>query len=161
LEIWRDEMDRFGMFEVIQCTQDLISSVNDNLQNIYDNPAYGEEWKCEGRDEFGQEHCSLGDSCHMMLLPLDPLYRRQFLTEAMPPLKLEDVVQVPYVFAPSELKTVREHVENRHRQVFTQRKMQRSGGQYTENQRRLREADTPQMFHDLTPKPNFRVPSVS
>ena len=96
-----------------------------------------------------------------MLLPLDPLYRRQFLTEAMPPLKLEDVVQVPYVFAPSELKTVREHVENRRRQVFTQRKMQRSGGQYTENQRRLREADTPQMFHDLTPKPNFRVPSVS
>jgi hypothetical protein len=107
-----------------------------------------------------------------MLLPLDPLYRRQFLAvEAMPPLKLEDVVQVPCVFAPSELKTAREHVENRRRQVFTQRKMQRTGGQYTENQRRLREANTPQLFHDAIRrrtreifsalKPNYLASRVS
>ena len=41
------------MFEVMQCAQDLINSVANNLQNSYDNPAYGEEWKCEGWDEFG------------------------------------------------------------------------------------------------------------
>ena len=171
MEIWREETERFGMFEVMQCTQALINRVAENLRNSYDNPAYGEEWKCDGVDEFGQEHCSLGDSCHLMLLPLDPLYRRQFLTEAMPPLKLEDVVQVPYVYAPAELKTVREHVENRRRQVFTQRKMQRTAGQFTENQRRLREANTPQLFHDLMRqrtreifsalKPNYLASRVS
>jgi hypothetical protein len=102
---------------------------------------------------------------------MDPLYRRQFLVAAMPPLKLEDVVQVPYVFAPFELKTAREHVENRHHQVFTQRKMQRIGGLYTENQRRLREANTPQLFHAAirrrtreifsTLKPNYLASRVS
>ena len=92
LELWAVEMERYGMFEVMQWMQDLQTQVADKVHLDGHTPWYGAEWGCDGTDEFHRDRYSLGDNCHLAVLPLDPLYRRNFLVEHIPPLRLQDVI---------------------------------------------------------------------
>ena len=101
--LWAEEMERYGAFEVMQWVQALLEQVVDKVHREGHTPEYGAAWGCDGKDEYLRDRCNLEDNCHLKLLPLDPLFIRNFLVKHIPPLRLQDVMSVPYVFAPSEL----------------------------------------------------------
>ena len=145
--LWAEEMERFGAFEIMEWMQELLEQVVRKVHRDGYTPEYGAVWGCGGQDEFFRDQCDLGANCHLELLPLDVLYIRNVLTQNIPPLRFEDVMNAPYVFSPSEAQTMRGHVENGRRETMTQRTIQRRNGEYTVNQTLLREATTRRAFH--------------